>query len=375
MPPIRSLSSYYGNVLVGVLLVSSGTYLRVAGSSLSVPISILLSVGFPVLAVWLMQVLAKRQAEWSLRGSISRAAEMGEPIMIAATSASTSGKTMADASLAQARRIKETATALFEVAETAEKNSANSAQAHTISNEVQKLTDGGLEAMKMMTEIVGQIGDAATRTSSIIKTIDTIAFQTNLLALNAAVEAARAGEAGRGFSVVAEEVRNLALRSSQAAAETTETLRQSAELAESGAKAAQRVAQCLSSITAAARRAKVVAEEIAGDSAQQSSQLANISRIVEQLDYVLEQNTASSQSAAVASEMLAEQLGRMFAELSGSAIGITARSVRYHPTESGEVNQGPSFAELMSGSDLIHRSVMVRSRFEGEEAASDSSGF
>ncbi|TYC56491.1 HAMP domain-containing protein [Rhodobacterales bacterium] len=66
---------------------------------------------------------------------------------------------------------------------------------------------------------VKSLAEAANRIGEVITLISDIADQTNLLALNATIEAARAGEAGRGFAVVAAEVKELASQTGKATGE------------------------------------------------------------------------------------------------------------------------------------------------------------
>lgn len=161
--------------------------------------------------------------------------------------------------------------------------------------------------MEQMIEVTGDINRSSAQISTIIKTIEDIAFQTNILALNAAVEAARAGAAGKGFSVVADEVRNLAAKSAEAAKNTNELIGRSIRSAEAGTESTDQVVSAMQDINDCIQSVKTLMDEIAAASVQQSEMILLIENGIKEISAVVQNNSAAAEKSALVSGELSRQ--------------------------------------------------------------------
>ncbi|MDQ4420283.1 methyl-accepting chemotaxis protein [Sphingobium sp. DEHP117] len=153
-------------------------------------------------------------------------------------------------------------------------HSCSSVQTHT------QVTDQSLEAAiekaGVVSQRIGDVGEAIGRIRSISEMIGEITSQTNLLALNATIEAARAGESGRGFAVVAGEVKALAAHTAGLTQQVTEQL---AEIAETKRRAIEAIKDLIGALSPASQAAETIENVVAG----QSLSLGQVDRSVDQL--------------------------------------------------------------------------------------------
>ena len=216
-------------------------------------------------------------------------------------------RTVADGASQQASSLQETGASLQEISSMTERNAAGARTAKARANQTRVAADASAVDMAELVKAMAELRACSAGVSSIIKTIDEIAFQTNLLALNAAVEAARAGEAGLGFAVVAEEVRRLAQRSKQAAHETADQIEDSLRKSQRGVDLSNHVAASLRGMITHAHEVDALVAEIASSSHEQSEGLGQLTTAVASIDDITQGNAASAGQTAEAADRLAEQ--------------------------------------------------------------------
>ena len=260
----------------------------------------------------------------SMAGTIKGIQNVSNEVSGAAEQVASSSNDLADGATNQAAVVEELTATVTGVSEQVEKNSQS---AKEISVKVDELGNAISESNGKMHEMVDsmhEISEASKEIDKIITTINEIASQTNLLALNASIEAARAGEAGKGFAVVANQVNVLADQSAQAAKESATLIETSVKAVEKGMVIAGQTAAQLEEVAENSKLITTEVTNIAETLETQTTEIKQINEGIEQINDVVQTNSATSEECAAASQEMsseAESLREMirkfkFAEIS-----------------------------------------------------------
>lgn len=245
--------------------------------------------------------------EKSMADTVKGIQHVSDEVFEGAGQVASSSSDLADGATNQAAVVEELTATVENVSEQVAQNSKT---AKEISGRVDELGNSILDSNSKMREMVdsmNEINVASKEIDKIIATINEIAAQTNLLALNASIEAARAGEAGRGFAVVANQVNVLADQSAQAAKESSLLIETSVKAVEKGMVIAGQTAAKLEEV---AESSKTITEEVANiaDTLEtQTTEIYQINQGIEQINDVVQTNSATSEECAAASQEMSNE--------------------------------------------------------------------
>lgn len=236
---------------------------------------------------------------------------VGNEVSLASERLRAVGRQLAAGSSEQASAVEETSSSLEEIASAIQENMKNVTQADQLMIGTSRVVSDASAFMKELTASIAEIAETSEETRKVIRTIEEIAFQINLLALNAAVEAARAGNAGLGFAVVAQEVRNLAMRSRDAALSTSALIESSVEKTRKGTEMVYKTGESFAKVSQGAEKVGELLSKVAVFSQDQEHGIGYISKAMNEINRVTQENAAGAEETSSAIEDIGSQAEHM----------------------------------------------------------------
>ena len=249
-----------------------------------------------------------------------------EQVSTGAEQVSAASQSLAQGAAEQASSVEELSAAIAQVQIQAKDSAQYAQNVDTIGNQAGQTVRESLVEMEHLKNAIGNISEVSQHITEIIETINAIAAETNLLALNAAIEAARAGSAGAGFAVVADEIRKLSQGSAEAAKNISALIENSIATIRQGETYASSTSQAFTEVAEHANTIISMVGKIAEASERQSLSVTEISRGMDQISFVVQSNSATSEESAAASEELNSQAEVMMNLISQFKLKTSANS-------------------------------------------------
>ncbi len=230
-----------------------------------------------------------------------------DEVQVGSNQIADSSTILSSGTIEQASAIELLSQNIQDISEEIANNAHHANIANNLSKENAQYVQESQALMKNMLTAMEDISNKSNEIGKIVKTIDDIAFQTNILALNAAVEAARAGVAGKGFAVVADEVRNLAQKSASAAKNTTKLIEETVSAVNNGTTITENTAKTFDHIVEKSKELGINIDEISNASDHQTSNINQILESIEQVNSVIQTNSATAEECAASAQELNSQ--------------------------------------------------------------------